>query len=708
VQVFQRELWTAYDSLQLGKEFSFAPLALQYGDFSVWQRDAVDSEVMKGHLDFWLKTLSGDLPVLNFPTDHAPSYQRTSLGAVETLLLPDDLSRSLKQLAQSSDVTLFVVTLACFALVLARASDAQDLVVGSPVVNRRIETEPLIGPFAGPVALRLNLSDDPTLRDFILTARDTTLEALGHAELPFEVLLERLKVWPTAGRSPLFQFYFFCQPAFFQSRELPELTITPFPSMSVGTPFEMQLGVIERKEGVRAELEYNANLFEKSTVEEWLAYYQMVLSSLVSNPDQRVSDLPMPPRRALQSSASYQLAESTHESDRRSYLSTTDSSDQVRFEKFVGPRDAIEVALTNIWERMLDVRPIGVTSTFFSLGGHSLMLLRLLKLINKEFGVNLEITRLFQAPTIEQLANVIREVSGYEDWSSLVPINIQGSKKPLFLVHSYMLYGRLPRALGEDQPFYGLKQPPLGKYVTPDWVDHMLQDHIKQIRFVQPEGPYQIAGWCFAGLMAYEIARRLEESGSEVSMLALLDSWCPYHPVSSSIPAPAVGGEWNSSISAEPGVYVPKARLRSLLRTASFHVHRFLETEGGQRVNYAYMTLRENFLGFMIRSTREFKGVAYRFFSRYGIPKPPMLRDVTLVTYEWIRHYRPKRYKGDIVLFRPEEVPVPPDADPNCGWGCMTTGKVRSVFVPGNRRSMFLDPNVFVLATRLRAFLSER
>jgi hypothetical protein len=120
------------------------------------------------------------------------------------------------------------------------------------------------------------------------------------------------------------------------------------------------------------------------------------------------------------------------------------------------------------------------------------------------------------------------------------------------------------------------------------------------------------------------------------------------------------------------------------------------------------MTLRENFLGFMIRSTREFKGVAYRFFSRYGIPKPPMLRDVTLVTYEWIRHYRPKRYKGDIVLFRPEEVPVPPDADPNCGWGCMTTGKVRSVFVPGNRRSMFLDPNVFVLATRLRAFLSER
>ncbi|PMY53072.1 hypothetical protein C1Y31_32410, partial [Pseudomonas sp. FW305-25] len=86
--------------------------------------------------------------------------------------------------------------------------------------------------------------------------------------------LDKLQVRPVAGRSPLFQFYFFCQTAFLQARELQDLTIAPMPTTSIGTPFEIQLAIIERKEGVRAELEYNANLFHSATMKEWLQYYQ--------------------------------------------------------------------------------------------------------------------------------------------------------------------------------------------------------------------------------------------------------------------------------------------------------------------------------------------------------------------------------------------------------------------------------------------------
>ena len=93
-----------------------------------------------------------------------------------------------------------------------------------------------------------------------------------------------------------------------------------------------------------------------------------------------------------------------------------------------------------------------------------------------------------------------------------------------------MLYGRLPTALGEDQPFYGLDTLPFDTFTGDNWVETMLEDHVAQIKRIQPSGPYQLAGWCFAGLMAYEVARRLEQRGDQVSMLALLDSWNPCRP----------------------------------------------------------------------------------------------------------------------------------------------------------------------------------
>ena len=193
-QVIQRELWTTYEGLQSGKQPSAPELSIQYGDFSVWQRENLDSDAMKDHLEFWLTQLSGDLKILNFPTDHPPAYRPTSKGGVETLLLRDDLTSALKQLAQSNGTTLYVVTLACFAAMLSRASGTDDVIVGSPVLNRRPETEALIGPFAGPMALRLKLAANQTLRDFILATRDLTLQALDHADLPFELILRNLTV----------------------------------------------------------------------------------------------------------------------------------------------------------------------------------------------------------------------------------------------------------------------------------------------------------------------------------------------------------------------------------------------------------------------------------------------------------------------------------------------------------------------------------
>jgi non-ribosomal peptide synthetase component F/thioesterase domain-containing protein len=686
VQVFQRELWTAYENLQLGKEASFAPLALQYGDFSVWQRDNVASGALTEHLDFWLKTLSGDLPVLNFPTDHSPGYRLTSRGSVETLLLPDDLSRSLKQLAQSSDVTLFVVTLACFALVLARASDAEDLVVGSPVVNRRIETEPLMGPFAGPVALRLNLANNPTLREFILAVRDTTLEALGHTDLPFEALLEKLRFRPTGGRSPLFQFYFFCQPAFLQSREISELTITPFPSMSLGTPFEMQLGVIERKEGVRAELEYNANLFEKSTVEEWLAYYQTILTCLVSNPHQRVSDLPLSPYKGIVqiNSNVEQIRESLPKvSDVpiktpvmvETHAGSASHTEQALDSEASSPviNDFLSTELIEIWETALNIKGISLRDDFFELGGRSIVAARLMARINKKYSLKLGLSTLLNCPTIEGLAQLIRGELSPQTPSSIVTIQSRGTSAPLFMIHgvggNVLNFYDLAKELGSNQPVYGVEAQSLHMKNRPlITLEGLAAYYVREVRKVQPFGPYNFLGYSYGGFVAFEMARQLQLANEKVELVGMLDT-----PV------------WRHGLREDRGTIAIAGR--QLLAVWSPFFHRLRPC-----------TPMEIFDALKSSILRSF----YTYIASRGIEIPTFLRSVYHINSFAAVNYVPKRYDGKVTMLRASGEKGPRDL----GWGRFTTQPVEVYEIPGAHLQVLSDKNMPKVVESLRTCLS--
>jgi amino acid adenylation domain-containing protein len=356
-----------------------------------------------------------------------------------------------------------------------------------------------------------------------------------------------------------------------------------------------------------------------------------------------------------------------------------------------------ELRVARIWSELLHVDQIAATDNFFDLGGHSLLLLKLVRQLNKEFSTELQIAQLFQAPTVEKLARMVRASihqpeQENDDWNSLVPLNTRGTRRPFFLIHSLMLYGRLPAALGEDQPFYALQMLPLGDDPSKRWVENMLQDHIRQIKKVQPHGPYQLAGWCFAGWMAYEIARRLEAGGDEVSLLALLDSWCPYKvTVADELPIAR-----NSII----------ARFRTLAFKVKFGIRQFVRLRSFERAGHIRRVLRDQWNTFMMIFRRVFKSRLYRLGLRLNLPLPAMLQDSWVVTYEWLREYRVQPYRGNLALIRPGDIAVPPDSDPNCGWRALTTGEIRSYFVPGDRSTMFLGPNLTVLADLLRTLMS--
>jgi acyl carrier protein len=199
---------------------------------------------------------------------------------------------------------------------------------------------------------------------------------------------------------------------------------------------------------------------------------------------------------------------------------------------FVAPRDALELELAGIWRELFQLDSVGVRDDFFELGGHSLSAARLFAKIQKSFGKDLPPTALLEAPTIEQLAVLLRGTQEIPRWSSLVPIQTGGSRPPLFCMHAgggtVLYYHDLARELGPDQPVYGLQAQGLYGGVPPHAeVEEMASHYIREIRTVQPQGPYFLAGFCFGGVLAFEMAQQFRREGAEVALLASFDGGSP-------------------------------------------------------------------------------------------------------------------------------------------------------------------------------------
>lgn len=199
---------------------------------------------------------------------------------------------------------------------------------------------------------------------------------------------------------------------------------------------------------------------------------------------------------------------------------------------YLAPRDPVERQLVAIWEEMLDRRPIGVRENFFELGGHSLLGMRLVSQVGKQLGKTLPVAALFQAPTIEQLAAVVRGEGPYDPRSSLVPLRSNGRGKPMFWIHpgtgTIFLYQQLAKHLAPERPFYALQAQGLEGDVAPiTTIEGMAIFYLEEIRKVQAGGPYLLAGWSMGGVIALEMARQLAARGETVAFLGLVDARVP-------------------------------------------------------------------------------------------------------------------------------------------------------------------------------------
>jgi amino acid adenylation domain-containing protein len=345
------------------------------------------------------------------------------------------------------------------------------------------------------------------------------------------------------------------------------------------------------------------------------------------------------------------------------------------------PRDSFELQLTQIWEQVLGTRPIGVTESFFDLGGHSLLAVRVFLEIEKWWGKKLPLATLFEAPTVEQLARVLRQESASALWSSLVAIQPGGSRPPFFCVHglggNVLSYRDLAWHLGPDQPFYGLQAQGLdGKKAGPITVEEMASHYIREILTLQPAGPYFLGGWSFGGTVAFEMARQWHERGQKVALLALFDTSGP-------------------------------TAARPLLEKGRCHLEILRGLNGQERLRYVWSRVP-------LRVTSLKKGIEERIWwlarsscVRLGLPLPPILANVERVNRRADRDYVPQVYPGRMTLFRAMEQLPEWEHDPQLGWEDLATGGLVIHDVPGNHLTLIQEPNVRALAEQLNACLEK-
>jgi thioesterase domain-containing protein/NADP-dependent 3-hydroxy acid dehydrogenase YdfG/acyl carrier protein len=341
----------------------------------------------------------------------------------------------------------------------------------------------------------------------------------------------------------------------------------------------------------------------------------------------------------------------------------------------------VEGVLAEWWRELLGVETVGPDDDFFDLGGHSLVAVRLFSKIKKTFRVDLGLSTLFEARTVRQLATLIRQAgtsSAGEEVASpaVVPVRQQGSRLPIFLISGVggevIGFQTLARCLGDDQPVFALQPQGLdGRKPFLTRVEDMAAYYLREIRDVQPHGPYCLAGYSFGGYVVFEMAQQLHAAGETVALLGFLDTI-----------------EWQ---------YLERVRQSAdFTRRWALRLDRFKD----RRWEYVKETLVD-------QSSAKVKSMVYRLFDRFGRQVPQSVSKLEDINRFAMSIYRPTVYPGRLTIFRSVTRTAAVDNDELLGWGKLVSGGIEVQDVPGRHRDILIEPNVRILAEKMRTCLDR-
>ncbi|MDU6568845.1 MAG: condensation domain-containing protein, partial [Enterococcus faecalis] len=292
--VLTRELGALYRAFAHGEADPLPPLAIQYGDYAVWQRRWLSGEVLARRGASWKEALSGAPALLELPWDRPRPAEQDHAGAVVPIRLDARLTEALKALSHRHGTTLYMTLLAGWAALLSRLSGQEDVVIGSPVANRgRAEIDGLIGFFVNTLAVRVDLSGPPSVSELLARVKAQTVAAQEHQDLPFEQVVELVQPSRSLSHAPLFQAVLVWQNLPAGRLDLGELRLEAVEVPRVSAQFDMTLSLAETGGTISGGLEYATALFDRGTIERWVGYFVRLLEGMVADEHAEVDRLPL-------------------------------------------------------------------------------------------------------------------------------------------------------------------------------------------------------------------------------------------------------------------------------------------------------------------------------------------------------------------------------------------------------------------------------
>ncbi|QDK77161.1 amino acid adenylation domain-containing protein [Spirosoma sp. KCTC 42546] len=518
-QVLAKELSLLYTAKLQDQPVSLPPLPIQYADYARWQTEHFLPETLTHQRAYWRNQLAGVAPLLKLPIDKPRPAIESFKGADYCFVVPKSHWQPLRHDFQEAGTTLFLRILTVYAVWLRQITGTQDIVIGIPVAGRtQPELDGLIGFFVNTLVLRIDISADLSFRQLLRNVRQLALDAYTHQTLPFEQIVEEVSPVRSRAYSPLVQVLFDLQEDTSNFWRLNELEIEQVPFQQHRAKFDLSLSCQETADGLMGTFTYRTDLFTEQAVSTLADQFIQTLEQLLSQPDQGFGQLfgsqPVPP---LTPPAPIEI---------------THPVEQVRHTPSLN--QSVVRLLKTIWCELLDLPTVGLDDDFFTLGGHSLLALQLTAAIQRQTTHSLPISSIFAHPTLRQLTLYLQTSQSDVAWQSLVGVKTPGDGNALYLIHPisgdvnyvYQLAPYLP----EKQALYGLRAVGLDGVTQPlESIEAMAAYYIQLILQKQPNGPYAIGGFSLGGIIAFEMARQLQEMGKEIHLLALIDAY-PINP----------------------------------------------------------------------------------------------------------------------------------------------------------------------------------
>jgi hypothetical protein len=294
IGVFSDEVAAHYATLISGDQGPAADLPLQYADYAIWKNAQIEGSNATRLRSYWRSKLA-NLPACEIPPDHPRPSAKTHRAYILSLLLPVSLTDSLADLSRKRGCTLYTLSLTALKILIARYTHRHDIYVGTLLAGRdRVELEPLIGVFINTIILRTDLSGDPSFFDLLARVQQTVEEGIAHQDLPFQQVVEALRLKRDPNRPTVYSINFIYQRDFVKPLQFAGLSMTPVPSKSPGAIYDLNFFMVQRSDGWRLSCEYDCELYEAATVNRMIGRLRHLFVQIAANPDRKISEFDFP------------------------------------------------------------------------------------------------------------------------------------------------------------------------------------------------------------------------------------------------------------------------------------------------------------------------------------------------------------------------------------------------------------------------------